>query len=155
MANVLLIVPADTDCRTALREAIEATKGKPDRRLFIVVVLDPQLCERVSESLSETGFVGERVSDNVCATLMRDYEQRCRALAEELTAAARKEQVDAAGIVERGEPSEICGRLVRAHRIDTALLVAERRSWLARLLSGGPLRMPALPGCEVRVVEED
>jgi len=155
MTNVLLIVPADCDCRTALREAIAEAKNGPGRRLYIAAVMDPQICERLSESLSETGLVGERVSDSVCSTLMRDYEQRARVLADELSAAARQEQVDALGLAEQGEPSEVCGRLVRAHEIGTAILVAERRSWLTRLLSGGTLRMPALPGCEVRVVEED
>jgi hypothetical protein len=69
-------------------------------------------------------------------------------------------QAEAAGVradskFEEGDPSEICRRLIPSNDVTLAILVAERRSWLARLLARNILQVPALAGCEVRVIEED
>jgi hypothetical protein len=45
--------------------------------------------------------------------------------------------------------------VILTHQIGLALLVAEKRSWLTRFLSrGAAVKLPALSGCEVRVMEE-
>jgi hypothetical protein len=58
-------------------------------------------------------------------------------------------------MIEEGDPGEICAALVREHEIATAVLVAEKRSWLTRFLSrSAPLNLPTLAGCEVKVMED-
>jgi hypothetical protein len=152
--NVLLLVPADREPRAAVGAAIGAAKERQGR-LIAVVLLDPELVERVSATLSNFGFVGEKVSDEVGDTLLREYRHRAAALGAEVVEQARRQGVEAEARFEEGDPGEVCRRLIPGLDIGLAVLLAERRSWLARLLARDPVRIPALAGCEVRVVEEE
>ena len=154
MANVLLLLPLDANARTASREAIAAAKERSGR-LIIAVVLQPELVEKVSSALTDNAFMGEKLSDRLAETLLRDHRTRAEALAAEIAAEARVEGVETEQVFEEGDPAEICRRLVPLHSIGLAVLVAERRSWLTRLLSRHPLELPTLAGCEARVFEED
>jgi len=154
MPNVLLLIPPNREPQAAVREAIE-TARKRGGRLLVAAVLDPETVSRVSSALTNAGFMGEKVSDQVCETLGREYRNRARSLVSAIAVQAREAGVDADWQVEQGDPSEICARLVRAHQVGTAILVAERHSWLTRLLSRSSVRLPALPGCELRLIEED
>jgi nucleotide-binding universal stress UspA family protein len=154
MANVLLLMPPDRDAPRAIAEAIALAQARGGR-LVVVAALDPDTVERVSEALSEEAFVGEKVSEKLTETLHREYRARAEQCVAAIVQQARAAGVEAAGFVEDGDPSELCGRLVREHAATIAVLVPERRSWLTRLLARGAVRLPALPGCEVRVVDEE
>lgn len=113
-----------------------------------------ELLDRLSTRLDEGGLMGEKVSDSVRHTLAREYRARAESLVDGIAKQAQSEGVSAQPLIEEGDPSEICSRLVRQHDIALAILVAERRSWLTRLLSGSAAPGPGLPGCEVRIMEE-
>jgi nucleotide-binding universal stress UspA family protein len=153
-SNVLLLVPADREPQAAAAEAIAAAKQRGGR-LIAVIALDPELVERVSATLSNFGFMGEKVSDEVGDTLLREYRTRAEAAGQAIVAQAKAAGVEVEARYEEGDPGEICRRLIPALDVGLAVLLAERRSWLARLLAREPLRIPALAGCQVRVVEED
>ena len=153
-SNVLLLLPSDASAESAVREAIEAAKARGGR-LVVAGVLQAEMVDKVSAALTDVGFMGEKVSDQVRSTLLREYRTRGAALASEVAERARRAGIDAEDVFEEGDPTEICRRLIPAHQIGLAILVAERRSWLTRLLAREPLSVPALAGCEVRVIEED
>ena len=152
MANVLLLTPPNREPQAAARDAIAAARSQAGR-LVVAVVLDPEVVERLSTRLEEVGLMGERVSDTVRDTLLREYRARAETLAQEIAEQAHREGVLTESVIAEGDPSETCSRLVRQHDVALAILVAERRSWLTRLLSGSAARVPELPGCEVRVME--
>lgn len=153
MASVLFLFSPQRDPETAAREAIEAAA---ERRVPLVVVaaIDPEALARVASTLSSVGFMGEKVSDRVSEALTAEYRARAAALVNEIVREAGERGVVAEGRVEDGDPSELCGRLAREHGASLVILMAERRSWLTRLLSRAPLRVPTLPNCEIRVVED-
>ncbi|OFV90184.1 MAG: hypothetical protein A3J75_00495 [Acidobacteria bacterium RBG_16_68_9] len=150
---MLLLTPPNRDPQAAAREAIAMAKSRGGE-LVIAVVLDPEVIERLSTRLDEVGLMGERVSDTVRNTLAREYRSRADTLAAHIVEEAQREGVLSEVVIEEGDPSAICSRLVRKHQITLAILVAERRSWLTRLLSGSAARVPELPGCEIRVMAE-
>lgn len=154
MNDVLLLIPSNRNAPNATRQAIALAKARGGG-LTVVSVLNPEVLDRVSSTLSDVGFMGERVGEQVRETLWREYRTRAEQLAQGIAEQARREGVPAEAHVEEGDPGEICNRLVPQLRIGVAVLVAERRSWLTRLLSRATLRMPALAGCEVRVIEEE
>ena len=154
MNDVLLLMPSNRESPNAAREAIALAKAR-GARLAVVAVLDPELLDRVSTTLSDVGFMGEKVGDQVRETLWREYRSRAEHLARGVAEQAQREGVTAEAHVEEGDPSEICSRVVPQLHIGVAVLAAERRSWLTRLLSRTALRLPALAGCEVRVIEEE
>jgi nucleotide-binding universal stress UspA family protein len=152
--NVLLLVPADREPQAVVDEAIGAAKERSGR-LIAVVVLDPELVERVSAALSNFGFMGEKVSDEVGETLLREYRARAATTGATIVERAKAAGIDAEARFEEGDPEEICRRLIPRLGIGLAVLLAERRSWLARLLAREAVRIPALAGCQVRVIEDD
>jgi len=154
MPNVLLLLPPDRESAQAIREAIELARSQKGR-LFVVAALDPDALDHVVSTVTDSGFMGEKVGDSVRETLYREYRQRAAEVLERISALARAADVAVESQVEEGDPAEICSRLVPAHNIGTAILIAERRSWLTRLLARNTVQLPALAGCKVRVMEED
>jgi nucleotide-binding universal stress UspA family protein len=155
MPNVLLVIPAGTEPQRAIGAAIDLARQRGGT-LVAVIVLDPQQAARAASTLSEAGFMGEEVGTQVRETIAHEYRSDAEALLQALRERAKTEGVAVTPLIEAGDAGEICGRVIRTHQIGTAVLVAEKRSWLTRFLShGAAVKLPALAGCEVKVMEED
>lgn len=154
MKNVLLVVPPAADAPNAVAYALRRAK-EIGGGLVGVAVLDPDLTQRVATTLANVGFVGEKVSENVVDALAREQHAHAQALLNQIAEQAKKEGVTFTPVVEDGDPSEVCGRIVETHNVQSVVLVAEKRSWLTRLLSRSvAMKLPALAGCEVKVMED-
>jgi nucleotide-binding universal stress UspA family protein len=123
--------------------------------LIVAATLDPERVDRVSRRLMDSAFLGDKISDDVGETLERQCCHQAETLAAGVVAQAQQDGISAEGRVEVGNPTEICTRIARLEDIALVLVAAERQSWLTRLVSGGAVRLPELPQCEVRVIEED
>jgi len=155
MQNVLLVMPAGAEPRRAMAAAIDLAKARGSN-LVALIVLDPTQATRAARTLSEAGFMSEEVGTQVGATIAHEYRSDAEALLHGLGERAKKDGVVVTPLIEEGDAGEICGRVIRAHNIGTAVLVAEKRSWLTRFLSrSATVQLPALAGCEVTVMEED
>ncbi len=155
MQNVLLVIPAGAEPQRAMTAAIDLAKERGGN-LVALIVLDPTQATRVARTLSEVGFLSEEVGTQVGATITHEYRSDAEALLHALAERARKDGVVVTPLIEEGDAGEICGRVIRAHNIGTAVLVAEKRSWLTRFLSrSAAVQLPALAGCEVKVMAED
>ena len=155
MQNVLLVIPADKEPQRASAAAIELARQR-GASLVAVVVVDPNLSTYAASTLTDLGFMGEEVGEQVSGAIVREYRARAAALLHGLAERAKKEGVAVTPLIEQGDIGEICSRVIRAHQIGIAVLVAEKRSWLTRFLShSAAVQLPALSGCEVRVMEED
>ena len=153
--NVLILIPTGREPQQAIRAAIDLAKQRGGA-LVALVVLDRELAARVSTRFSETGFMSEHVEHQVSETIMREYRTRAESLLRMISERATKEGVAATSILEEGDTEDVCGRVIRTHQIGTAVLVAEKRSWLTRFLSrSAAVNLPTLAGCEVRVMDED
>ena len=123
--------------------------------LVALAVLDPDLTRRVATTLTNVGFLGEKVSDGVMETLAREQRAQAETLLKQVEEQAAREGVACTPLIEEGDPSEICARVIRAHGVESAVLVAEKQSWLTRFLSrSAAVKLPALAGCEVKVMED-
>jgi nucleotide-binding universal stress UspA family protein len=155
MQNVLLVIPAGKEPQQAIAAAIELARQRGGS-LVALVVVDPNLPTYAASTLTDLAFMGEEVSEQVSDVIVREYHTRSEALLHVVVERAKKEGVAVTPIIEQGDIGEICSRIIRTHQIGTAVLVAEKRSWLTRFLSHrAAVRLPALSGCEVRVMEED
>lgn len=154
MGNTLLIVPPGVRPESSIGVALDIAR-REGGSLVAVIVLDPTETARIAATL-DSAFMGERVSDRVAEVLA--HEQRCRAdtLLQVIGEKAREAGIDFVPLVEEGDPGQVCSRIVPKHHVASAVLAVERRSWLARFLSrSAKIKLPAVAGCEVNVVEED
>jgi nucleotide-binding universal stress UspA family protein len=155
MSNVLLVIPAGKESQQAVRTAIDLAK-QHGSSLVALVVLDADVPARVAHRLTDVGFMSEQIGQQVSDAIQHEHQARAAVLLHALAERAKNEGVAVTALVEQGDTDEICSRVIRTYRIGIAILVAEKRSWLTRLLShGAAVRLPALAGCEVRVMEED
>jgi len=153
--NVLLVIPAGKEPWHAIAGAIDLARQR-DASLVALVVIDPNLPTYAASSLTDVGFMGEEVGEQVSEAIVREYRACAEALLHVLAERAKKESVVVTPIIEQGDIGEICRRVIRTHQVGTAVLVAEKRSWLTRFLShSAAVQLPALAGCEVHVMEED
>jgi nucleotide-binding universal stress UspA family protein len=154
MKNVLLVAAGAAQVSRAVAYALSRAQ-KSGGSLFAVVVLDPETTERVASTLANIGWVGEKVSEGVVDTLTKEQRAQAETLLQQIGEQAKKEGVAFTPMIEEGDPSEVCSRIIRQHQVGSAVLVAERRSWLTRFLSrSSVLKLPTLAGCEVKVMEE-
>jgi hypothetical protein len=154
MKNVLLLLSPELDAPNAVAYSLKRAK-EIGGGLVAVAALDPKLTQRIAATLANVGFVGEAVSDNVMDTLTREQRLHAEQLLNRIEEQARNQGVAFRGMIEEGDPSEICAPIVRQHDIVAAVLVAEKQSWLTRFLSrSAPMNLPVLAGCEVKVMED-
>ena len=154
MKNVLLVTHPHADAPNAIRYALRRAQ-ELGGSLVALMVLDPELTRRVATTLTDVGFVGEKVSDNVVEALVREQQAQAQALLSQIAEQAKTECVAVIPLIEAGDASEICGRIIETYEVQAAVLVAEKRSWLTRFLSrSASVKLPALAGCEVRVMED-
>jgi nucleotide-binding universal stress UspA family protein len=154
MKHVLLVTSPVTDAPRAVAYALERAQAL-GHGLLALAVLDPEVTQRVAATLTDVGFVGDRVSDSVMHTLAREQRAQAERLLKEIGARAAAAGVAYTPLIEEGDPSEVCDRVITQYAVESAVLVAERRSWLSRFLShSAPLRLPSLAGCEVKVMED-
>jgi nucleotide-binding universal stress UspA family protein len=154
MANVLLVIPPGITPQQTLAAAIESARHHGGK-LIALMVLDPDEPRRIASSL-DGAFVGERVSDNVVEVLAREQRAQAESVLRQVCEIARQQQISCDERIEEGDAGEICARVIRQQNVAAAILVAEKRSWLTRFLSrSAAVRLPALSGCEVRVMEEE
>jgi len=155
MTNVLLVTPAGKDPQRAVGATIEIAK-QHGGTLVVLAVIDPSVPTYAASTLTDLAFMGEEVTERVSDTIAREYRTCASTLLQAVAERAKKEGVDVTPIIEQGDTGEICRRVIRTHQIGIAVLVAEKRSWFARFLSHSAAgHLPALSGCEVRVMEED
>jgi len=155
MQNVLLVIPAGIEPERTVSAAIELARQRK-AALVALVVLDPSVPTHAASALTEIGFMGEEVGEQVSDAIVREHRSRSTALLHRIAERAKKDGVAVTPLIEQGDTGDICRRVIGAHHIGIAVLVAEKRSWLTRFLShSARVQLPALSGCEVRVMEEE
>ncbi len=154
MKNVLLVTSPMTDAPNAVGYALGRAR-EMGGGLIGLAILDPEQAKQVAATLTTTGFLGEKVSDSVIETLQREQRAQAEMLLERIGGQAAQAGISYTPLIEEGDPSEVCGRIVRVHQVESVVLVAEKRSWLSRFLSRAPgLRTPALGACEVKIMDD-
>lgn len=154
MTSVLLVTPLGAQAANAEAYAIERARaaGVP---LVVVVVLGSDRTQRVAAALTDEGWVGERVSDGVVAIVERQQHAEAEACGREVVARAEAAGVTASVRIETGDPGDVCVRAISQCNAGAAVLVTEKPSWVTRFLSrGAAVRLPALAGCDVRIMDD-
>jgi len=154
MKNVLLVIApgheAPKATERALQRATEVGGG-----LVVLAVLDPDEHARVATALSDVGFVGERVSEDVVDALEKERRVFAEMQVQQVAEEARRRGIECTAVVEEGDPNRVCARVAAAHGVVAVVLVCEKRSWMTRFLSrSAPVKLPVLAGFDVEVMED-
>ena len=154
MSKILLIIPPGVRPDASARYAVDAAR-REGAALVAVVVLDQAETARIAATL-DGAFMGERVSDRVVEILAHEQHARAETLLEGIGEQARAAGVEFEPLIEEGDPTAVCSRVVQRYQIGAAVLAVGRRSWLARFLSrSANVKLPTVAGCDVKVIEEE
>jgi nucleotide-binding universal stress UspA family protein len=154
-SSILLLVPPDRQVTGAISTALDlAAARRAD--LIAAIVIDADASLRLASRMIDVGLLAEKITDQVLETLAREHRIRGEALLRDIVDQAQARGITCRTAIETGDTDEVCRRFVEQDRISAAVVVTEKRSWIARLVTAGqPLRPPALGGCELVLVGED
>jgi nucleotide-binding universal stress UspA family protein len=154
MKNVLIVIVPGYEAPRAAEYAIRRT-SELGGELIALAVVDPKAHQRVASALSDVGFVGERVSEKVIEALAREQRGFAELQLAQIRAEAERQGVAATVMIEMGDPGDVAPRICREREVGLCVLVVEKVSWVTRFLSRStPVKVPALAGCEVKVMED-
>jgi nucleotide-binding universal stress UspA family protein len=154
MKNVLLVIVPGYEAPNAVAYAIDRARNLGGE-LIALAVVDPSTHQRVATALSDVGFVGERVSEDVMEALEKEQRGFADLQLAQVRAEAERAGVPVSVRIEAGDPGEVTPRICTRHQVALVVLVAEKRSWVTRFLSRStPVKLPALASCEVKVMED-
>lgn len=154
MKHVLLVLPPESDAPKSTSYALDEA-ARRGASLAAVALLDADLAGRVTSTLANVGFVGEKVCGSVSETLAREQRANAERVLERVGAESRARSIPFSAAIENGDLGDVVGRVSRERDVDLVVVAAERRSLLGRFLSrAAATRLPSLAGCEVKLIEE-
>lgn len=153
--KVMLVYAAACHLDKATERALERVRSSGSS-LTILFVLDPKAADAVTATLSNSAFIGDKPTDDLKATLLKDYRLRAEAQVEELAVLARSQGIDTMTYIREGEIEKESISLVQELGIDLLIVPRCKRTPLTELVMGSACnRLKINAPCEVLMVDEN
>jgi nucleotide-binding universal stress UspA family protein len=130
-----------------------ARKGK--RSLLAVFIVDDKVAHAIAGRIVDIGFLGDQVSSELEASILRDYEDRGRRELQDVKERADSEGIDCELLIRRGDFVEECLKIARELRVEDMVVSRAERSNVSRRLFGSAVNelLEKAP-CPVMVVSD-
>jgi len=106
------------------------------RPLLAVFVMDMKVADAISSHIVDIGFLGDKVSDQLAATIHSEYEARGRRELEEVKERALELGIECETLVRKGDFAEECLKVAREKGIEDMVVSRADRSNISRKLFG-------------------
>ena len=106
------------------------------RPLLAVFVIDTKVADAISSRIVDIGFLGDKVSDQLEAAILKEYEGRGRRELAEVKDRAQELGVECETMMSRGDFVEECLRIAREREAQSMVVSRAERSNLSRKLFG-------------------
>ena len=110
MGYLMLILSPTRHNPKAVDLAISLVKDS-GRPLLAVFVLDTKVTDVISNRIVDVGFLGDKVSSQLQAAILRDYEDRGRKELDEVKQRAEQEGIQCKTLIGKGDFVEQCLRI--------------------------------------------
>lgn len=155
MGTVLLVLSPTRSHRRLLEFALSMAE-RERQPLLALYVIDTRITDTLSTRIADTGFLGDRVSEEVEETVLKQYEERGEQELSEVTALAAARGITCKTTMRKGDLVVECLRAAREAEAGAIVISRAERFDIARKLFGSAvddLREQA--PCPVFVVGED
>lgn len=154
MGCLMLILSPTRHNPKAVDLAISLVKDS-GRRLLAVFVLDTKVTDVISDRIVDVGFLGDKVSSQLQAAILREYEDRGRRELEEVKQRAEQEGIQCKTLIGKGGFVEQCLRIAREEKVEDMVVSRAERSNISRKIFGSAVNelLEKAP-CPVMVVSD-
>jgi nucleotide-binding universal stress UspA family protein len=154
MGYLMLILSPTRHLPKSVDLAISMVKDSK-RPLLAVFVLDTKVTDVISNRIVDVGFLGDKVSSQLQAAILRDYEDRGKRELEEVKQRAEDVGVRCETLIRTGDFVEQCLRIAREKKVEDMVVSRAERSNISRKLFGSAVNelLERAP-CPVMVVSD-
>ncbi len=154
MENILLVLSTTRQSPKTIDLAIEKVK-KEESSLTALFVLDSEMPGSILEKLTDSGFTGEKPSQELHDSILTEYRERGRKKLEEIEDLAKRMDVPFSAIIREGDFTSECLAEIKDRRSDIVIITRKKRSSLSRFIFGSPIeQIRDESECEMIIVEE-
>ena len=154
MENILLVLSTTRQSPKTIDLAIEKVK-KEKSSLTALFVLDSEMPESILEKLTDSGFTGEKPSQELRDSIFTEYRERGRKKLEEIEDLANRMDVPFSAVIREGDFTSECLAEIKDRRSDVVFITRKKRSSLSRFIFGSPIeQIRDAAECEMIIVEE-
>ena len=154
MENILLVLSTTRQSTKTIDLAIEKVK-KERSSLTALFVLDSEMPGSILEKLTDSGFTGEKPSQELHDSILTEYRERGRKKLEEIEELANLMDVPFSAVMREGDFTSECLAEIKDRRSDVVFITRKKRSSLSRFIFGSPIeQIRDAAECEMIIVEE-
>lgn len=152
---ILLILTTERKSMAGVQKAMEKALRK-DEELLILFILDRKLSEAAITSMTESGWLGGRASEELYNVIQREYLIQGNALIDHIKELCQKQGVRCRGILREGDFLEETIRILDEEGIDEIVAIRRRRSNVSRFFFGSAVEdLKKITKREIEIVDED
>ncbi len=154
MKNILLVLSTTRQSPKTIDLAIEKVK-KEGSSLTALFVLDSEMPGSILEKLTDSGFTGEKPSQELHDSILTEYRERGRKKLEEIEDLANRMEVPFTAVIREGDFTSECLAEIKDRRSDVVFITRKKRASLSRFIFGSPIeQIKDAAECEMIIVEE-
>ena len=154
MENILLVLSTTRQSPKTVELAIEKVK-KEKSSLTALFILDSEMPGSILEKLTDSGFTGEKPSQELHDSILTEYRERGRKKLEEIENLANRMDVPFSAVIREGDFTSLCLAEIKDRRSDIVIITRKKRSSLSRFIFGSPIeQIGDAAECEMIIVEE-
>lgn len=135
MGYLMLILSPTRHLPESVNLAISLVKDSK-RPLLAVFVLDTKVTDVISNRIVDVGFLGDKVSSQLQAAILKEYEDRGRRELEEVKQRAGEVGVQCETLIRKGDFVEECLRIAKEKEVEDMVVSRAERSNISRKLFG-------------------
>lgn len=154
MKKILLALSAACHLEKPIERALENAKPG-ETSLTVLFVVDQKAADSITTLLTNSGFIGEKPSDELRSTLMHEYRGRAKKHVEEVAELARQKGIEVNTYVREGEFEKECLSLIKELGIDLLVIPRCGRTPISELVTGSACdRLKINAPCNVLTVDD-
>jgi nucleotide-binding universal stress UspA family protein len=154
MGYLMLVLSPTRHNPKSVDLAISLVK-KADRPLLALFVMDTKATDAISGRIVDLGFLGDSVSSQLQAAIVKEYEGRGKRELEDVKARADEVGIECEVLIRRGGFVEECLRIAREKQVEDMVVSRAERSNLSRKLFGSAVNeLVEKAPCPVMVVSD-
>ncbi|MDT8317240.1 MAG: universal stress protein [bacterium] len=154
MKNILLVLSTTRQSPKTIELALEKVKTE-ESSLSALFVLDSKMPGSILEKLTDSGFTGEKPSQELHDSILSEYRERGKKKLEEVEKLAKEMNIPFTAIIREGDFTSECLAEIKVRNTDTVITTRKKRSTLSRFIFGSPIeQIRDESKCEMIIVEE-
>ena len=154
MKNILLVLSTTRQSPKTIELALERAI-KEEACLTGLFILDSKIPDSIFEKLTDSGFIGDKPSQQLHTSILLEYKQRAIIKLEETKEIASKKGVPFEAIIKEGDFISQCLEEINKAKADLVILTRKKRSSLSRFIFGSYVEdIQREVDCEVLIIDE-